>query len=75
MATPPAIVAFKTTSMSSLPLHSLANKHADITLVPIERYVLIMALCCYTPEPRAALKEGQYMNRKRVPTIATMLVI
>jgi len=72
-ATPPAIVEFKTISMSNLPLAILAKKHAEMQLVDIPRSVLMTVLCYCGPNPTAALKDGQYMKRKRVPIIATRL--
>ena len=39
-------------------------------LLPIERYVLIIALCIDGPFPSAPLNEGQYIHKKILPTIA-----
>ena len=70
MATPPAKVALRTISISSFPFVILAIKHAEITLVEIDKRVLITVLCYWRGLPTAALKEGQYINKKRVPIIA-----
>jgi hypothetical protein len=75
IATPPANVELRTTSMSSFPLASLATQHADMTLVEIDNSVLINALYYWAPSACAPLKEGQYMKRKRVPIMAIRLLV
>ncbi len=42
-----------------------------MTLLVIERYELMIALCIDAPCPRAALNEGQNENKNIVPTIDT----
>jgi len=39
-------------------------------LLPIERYVLIIALCIDGPLPSAPLNDGQNIHKKILPTIA-----
>jgi hypothetical protein len=49
----------------------LENKHAEMTEVDRASTVLIIALIYAEPSyALAALKDGQYMKRKRVPIIA-----
>jgi len=49
---------------------NLAKKQAEMQLAVIDRTVLIITRYCWVPYARAPLKLGQYMKRKRVPTIA-----
>ena len=65
--TPPASVAFKSTSISILPFTVRLIYVATRTLPKILTKVLIAARCCCYPVPRAALKLGQYRKRKIVP--------
>jgi len=70
ITTPPARVELSKTSMSNLPVRRrevyIATKVDEV----IEIKVLITARCYCIPEPRIALKDGQYMKRKIVPIIA-----
>jgi hypothetical protein len=63
-------VAFKRIYISSLPNNYLDRYAAPIQLLPIERYVFIIALCIDVPLPRPPLNDGQNIHKKRVPTIA-----
>ena len=70
MATPPARVALRTTSMSSAPSTYLEYPQAVMQLAEIESTVFTITLYWNDPEARAPLKLGQYIHKKIVPTIA-----
>ena len=60
--------------MSKCFLVILEKRQAEIQLVVIAKSVLITVLYCSDAVlPKAALNEGQYTNKKRVPTIAMTL--
>ena len=68
--TPPASVAFSTYSAFSFPLRKIIEVMKEPkTEESIARAVLIEALLFEFPVWRAALKDGQYIQRKIVPTI------
>jgi hypothetical protein len=73
MATPPANVAFNITSISSLPKRALHTNAAPTQLPPIARTVLTITLYYYAPTAKAPLNDGQYIHKKILPTIATVL--
>jgi hypothetical protein len=70
IATPPAKDAFKRISISSFPNKNLAVIAPPKQLEPIARTVLTIILCCYTPEAKAPLNDGQYIHRKMLPMTA-----
>ena len=69
IATPPASVARITSSISSRCKVIRETPQAVMQLAEIDIKVLIAALCCAAPVAIAALKEGQYTQRKIVPTM------
>jgi len=72
IATPPARVALSIISISSLPKRALATKAAPRQLPLIAKTVLTTTLYCAAPTAKAPLKEGQYIHKKILPTIATV---
>lgn len=70
MMTPPASVAFNTTSISSFEWTRRAKAQAPMTLAVMERVVLTTTLYWDTAGASAELKLGQNMKRKTVPIIA-----
>jgi len=73
LTTPPASVAFNTTSTSNFPNSNLLILLATTALAAMLKYVLIIALDYDPKHYNAALKLGQYMNRKMVPKKAVRL--
>ena len=72
--TPPARLAFSTSSMLNFPfLVRTEVRMAKMALPQRERKVFRMALCYPLGEARMALKLGQYIQRKRVPIMAKRL--
>jgi hypothetical protein len=73
IATPPASVAFKMSSILSFPWQQILETHTvPMTLPEIARTVLIIVLCWVAPSARAPLKEGQNIQRKIDPIIAVI---
>jgi len=71
-ATPPARVALRIISISNFPNKILAVAAALITLPVIPRVVLQIILCYVVPSERPPLNEGQNIQRKILPTTATI---
>ena len=72
IATPPARVALSIISISSFPKSALETKAAPTQLPLIARTVLTMTLYYAAPSAKAPLKDGQYIHKKILPTIATV---
>jgi len=70
IATPPARVALRMISISSFPKKILEVQAELKTLPTIPIVVLTIILCYAVPSARAPLKDGQYIQRKILPTTA-----
>lgn len=70
IATPPASVELRRTSISSFLAMILEKPHAVTQDEDIASTVLIITLYCCPDPASALLKDGQYIQRKSVPTMA-----